>query len=995
MLTVLLAALQLGGLAADRPVTRTITSERPSSVQIRVTAPGQFISGVVEQGDTDVALGITAPDGRSIAVVNTRQRGAEIVAFVADIPGTYRLEIRAVDAIARPRTIRVRINEGRVRTELDDSLVSAVLAATDARQLAKKSDRDSLRRAIELRESALPFWRDAGDTAMVFSMWSGIGESKYRLSEYAAAKDAFEAARPLAARLGDRNAEAETANNLGLAHWRLGDIAEARVLLQQAVDGWQATRSANEAIALSNLGIILRQSGDYDQARLRYLRALAIHQSTGNRRSQAFALNNLAFVLDDMGKRKEALEHLARAIALFREFRDQRAEARALSARGQIQLALGRTGAALTATTRAHALILEAGDRRAEAETLVHLGRIRQAAGDGTAARAEFSKALAIARDIRSPRGESNALHDIGLSYLSAGDASRARDAFDEALRLRRAIGASTLEGETLARRAEASRRLGHLQAAATDLEAAVAIVERTRGSVFERELRTSYSGAIDRYYRAYIAVLMDLHSASPAAGFDAAAFQIADRAKARGLIERLRESSVTATNRVDPALLARERQLRGLLDYWAWQAWDQADEPATAAAQVAARSRLDTLSAEHGHVEAEILRAEPAYAAMWQPKQLTLTDVQRELLSADTALLTYALGPDRSYVWAVTTDGLTVAELPGRAVIEGPARRLANALASANSSALRARQLRAATAELSRLLLLPVAGRLDRKHLLIVADGALHDVPFALLPLPTAQGSIVDAIDVVATPAVSVLRWLAATSAAAPPPTKLLAAFGDPVFDAGDPRVTSAPGRAAPGAMERRVSRLPFSRDEATRIARLAPTPQRLLALDFTASRALAMSRELEQYRYVHFATHAIRDDQRPQLSGLILSLVGPRGGRRNGFVRLQDVFDLRLRADLVVLSACETGTGQSKTGDGLTSLAHGFFNAGAARVLASLWRVDDEATAAMMEMFYARLLVGVSPAGALRAAQLEMRRRPRWADPYYWSGWVLQGLG
>ncbi len=189
-------------------------------------------------------------------------------------------------------------------------------------------------------------------------------------------------------------------------------------------------------------------------------------------------------------------------------------------------------------------------------------------------------------------------------------------------------------------------------------------------------------------------------------------------------------------------------------------------------------------------------------------------------------------------------------------------------------------------------------------------------------------------------------------------------------------------------------VVRLPFSRDEADAITRLAGQKDALRAIDFDASRANALEGSLEDYRIVHFATHGLIDSEQPELSGLILSLVDARGQPQDGLLRLPDIFNMTLKADLVVLSACQTALGQEIRGEGLVGLTRGFMYAGAPRVVASLWQVSDVATAELMKKFYAGMLQRRLPAAAaLRAAQRELASDPRWSAPYYWAGFVLQG--
>jgi CHAT domain-containing protein len=173
-----------------------------------------------------------------------------------------------------------------------------------------------------------------------------------------------------------------------------------------------------------------------------------------------------------------------------------------------------------------------------------------------------------------------------------------------------------------------------------------------------------------------------------------------------------------------------------------------------------------------------------------------------------------------------------------------------------------------------------------------------------------------------------------------------------------------------------------------------IAPAGAGMEAIDFKASRMTALSPELSQYRIVHFATHGVLDDKYPDLSGIVLSLVDEQGQRQDGFLRLHDIYNLNLPCDLVVLSACQTGLGKEVKGEGLIGLTRGFMYAGAARVVASLWKVDDRATSELMKRFYRRMLrEGMSPAAALRTAQIEMQGQKQWRSPYYWAGFVLQG--
>jgi CHAT domain-containing protein len=264
--------------------------------------------------------------------------------------------------------------------------------------------------------------------------------------------------------------------------------------------------------------------------------------------------------------------------------------------------------------------------------------------------------------------------------------------------------------------------------------------------------------------------------------------------------------------------------------------------------------------------------------------------------------------------------------------------------------------------------------------------------------------------------PSASVLAALRGEAARRQPTTKTLAVLADPVFRSDDARVKNTLGarNATNGGATARIGpssnqpaersardsglngfvRLLFSRKEAERIISLVPAKSRLEALDFAASRATATDPRLGSYRILHFATHGLLNSKHPELTGLVFSLVDQEGQPQNGFLRFHEIYNLNLNADLVVLSGCQTALGKEIKGEGLIGLTRGFMYAGAPRVVASLWRVEDRATAELMKRFYVAMLRdGMRPAAALRAAQISMLRERRWDDPRFWAAFALQG--
>ncbi len=427
--------------------------------------------------------------------------------------------------------------------------------------------------------------------------------------------------------------------------------------------------------------------------------------------------------------------------------------------------------------------------------------------------------------------------------------------------------------------------------------------------------------------------------------------------------------------------------------------------------------------------------------------RMLSVAEVQQQLLDEQSLLLEYALGEEQSYLWAISKLGFACFALPGRAVLEPKAERLYQLLSKQPEQAIDDpnNEFDAVARELSDWLLKPVAAQMGRRRLIVVAAGVLQQVPFSALPVPESapghvkperlsETSLLVQHEVIKLPAAATGVWLrqrhqqpAATPQTAEQFAGAVAVIADPVFGKYDERVrlqrapavqTPTPAALAVGGLEgmltrlrhldlaqvlgpvsetqqRLLTRLPAARNEAAAISAVAPHSTQWL--DFAASRALALSGKLSEFPILHFATHGVLDPDDPAASGLLLSQVDERGAPVNGLLLNREIRQLKLAAELVVLSACESGRDTLSTEHEYNSIAHSFLQAGAQRVVASLWKVNDAATAELMKRFYQKLFgnTALRPAAALRAAQLEMARAGRWRSPFYWAGFVLQGEG
>lgn len=893
------------------------------------------------------------------------------------------------------------------------------------------------RQAIEKYEAARRLFHELNDVAQEAAALNDLGAVYDSLGDKVHAREFYTLALPLRVAAGDRQGEAVTLNNFGTLYRSLGQLQMA---LQHYRRSLEITRAIgdreSETAILNNLGTVYRAMGEMQQALSVYGDALPLWKALGNKRGEAVTLSNLGGVYRSLGEQQLALDLYQQSLVAAREAKDRRVEGETLNNIGAAYRALKTFPQATEYFTNALAIRREVGDRRGEASTIGNLGSVAFSTGDYVKALELYEQSLALWRALGDRAGEALMLNNIGETKVMKGDRAGARPHYLSALTIRQEVQDRVGEAGSLASLARLDRDEGNLAEARRRIESTLTIVENLRGKIANPDLRASYFATVQEYYDLYVSILMRAHVQDPTAGNQTAAFLASERSRARSLIDLLAEARTDIREGVSPALLAREQETQDRFNTTAERYTRILSGKHTPQDAEGAARELNEVTNEYDLVQAEIRQASPRYVALARPDNISIQNLQTQILDRDTLLLEYKLGDDASYLWAVSQTSLAGFTLAGRREIDTAARRVYELLTARNQRPVnetptqRQARLRQAEAdypsaanELSKLVLGPLGPLRGVKRLVIVADGALQYIPFQALAPPAGpnepeHGPLLVDYEVVHLPSVSVLSQLRRGGPGPAKAGQVLAVLADPVFDQDDPRVhatvpvrkPTAPDNHPPPAADREleralnetsengavsVPRLLFSRQEADAILRNVPANRRLAALNFNASRVTATSTALSAYRYLHFATHGLLNSQHPELSGVVLSLVNEQGRAQDGFLRLHDIYQLRLNAELVVLSACQTGLGREVRGEGLIGLTRGFMYAGAPRVVASLWKVDDAATAELMSRFYRGILKeGKTPAAALRAAQIEMWQQPNWRrSPFYWAAFVLQG--
>jgi CHAT domain-containing protein/tetratricopeptide (TPR) repeat protein len=856
----------------------------------------------------------------------------------------------------------------------------------------------------------------------------------------------YQQALPLWRALGDRRGEAQTLLYLGYTYAALDDTEKAFDYYRQSLRLYQTMNDQRgQALTLIAMGHLQSRLGHKQEALDNYDQAVPLIQRIGDRVWQGSILSGVAYVYVSLGDQDRALDNYSRALQNYRAANYRHGEATSLIAIGRIYYSRGEYHTALRYYGPALLISLTIADKAVEAFARSNIGMVHNALGMREKALDEHNRAFFFYREEKSLLGQAHVLYNIGYVYESWGEKFKALDYYSQALSLSREAGDRFGETATLHRIARMERDLGHITEARRHIEAALTLAETLRGEVASQDLRAAYLASVRDYHEFYIDLLMQVHQRQPSEGHDATALQASERARARSLLELLAEAEIDVREGIDPALKERERATQARLSSiqsQLIQVHAQASPDKTKIAQL--EEVLKKAEGEREQLEMEIRQQHPRYAELQYPQPLGLSAIQA-LLDEQTALLEYALGQEASYLFAVTKNDFLVARLPASASFDRQVKWLRHILARSPRRMDQVIYLTQAR-HLYQQLIHPARRLLAGKpQLVIVPDGILYYLPFEVLLTsgeatrlarhdPNRWPYLIRQYAISYVPSASVLASLRRHQPETLREQRTFLAYADPVQAAQKPdensnaamAVRSAFGRAKPWKLER----LRYTRQEVRQIARLYPDDQVALFLGEQASEENVKAEgRLTQYRFVHIAAHGLLNENKPQFSGLVLTLPkrpqtsdvrpqtsdrinpqsairnpqseGPQSAIRNpqsedGLLQVYEIFNLKLNADLVVLSACETGLGKEVKGEGLIGLTRAFLYAGTPSVVVSLWKVLDTSTADLMVRFYRQLKDGgLSKTEALQRAQLEMIRRGVFAHPHYWAPFILVGEG
>lgn len=795
-------------------------------------------------------------------------------------------------------------------------------------QLARTAtERGDVTRAETLLREALPIAEGAGDALAEASVLRALGRINETRGRQQDALAQFQGSMRAADRAGDPALRVASRGGASVQLLGLSRFDEALAMAQAAFDIAQATtRPAIRAEALFVLAQAHGHVWNLDRAAALWASAIDAYREAGNTRGVALSTKQSVDTSFARAEFDRAVADGEKAVDLLQ---------------GALQW--------LVPETLARLALSEA--RR---------GRVDAARGWSARARTELVTAPA-ARHIF-------VLNDLGLVAIELGDLTQARADFTRVLDVAKDLGNIEYEWRAhwgLGRAATASR---DWPGAITSLERAIALVERLRQTIPEAGMRATFMTNRVGPYETLVEATM-AGSASPDDQRARAALHVAERARSRALADLLAEARARPS---DPRLQAVREQEVAFGQRFS-STGRRVSDATDVAARAAALDELQGLEHEYEALVLKIRRENAAYAALALPRALTAAEIST-MLAPDEALLEFLITEKRGFAWLARHDTVRGYEVPGQSVL-APQIRFLQALLAANDGAA----IQRLGSRLYDQLIKPAEPSLQGvRRLIIVPDGALQRVPFALLRV--GDRWLVERYALALAPSATILERLRQSPSR--DASRPLLALASPDAPAGHAALFDMDARA--------LGTLTYASQEVAEAAWLMGAPASDRRTGPAATEQVLKSPDAGAYRIVHLAAHAIVDEIVPRRSAVLLT----PGGTDDGLLQVSEIANLSLSADLVVLAACRSHVGRLVRGEGLLSLGRAFIHAGARAIVATSWTVDDRETAWLMREFYRALQNGLAPDEALQRAQRRaLAAGSRHASPASWGAFLIIG--
>jgi tetratricopeptide (TPR) repeat protein len=879
-------------------------------------------------------------------------------------------------------------------------------------------------KALEYYQQALSIHRDLKNRQAEGITLGNMGMVFNFLGHYDQALGYCQQALAISRELKDRQTEGANLTTLGIVHDNLAQYDEAQAYYQQALTIYRETRDRRgEAANLGNLGMVSENLGQYDQTLEYYHQALALQRDIREHWGEGNTLGNLGRIWKDLGQDNKALEYFQQALAIQRQIKDRRGEGASLGNLGIIYVNLGQYDRALEYFQQALAIDREVKDRRGEGHALGNLGLVYGRLGQHDRALKYHQETLAIRREIKDRLGEGSALGSLARIYGDLGQLDKALEASKESLKISQEVGAP----DSLWR---AQRGLGAVEvkiekygAAIKHYRQAIDTIEGLRGGLRSKEVKISFMQDKLFMYDELIELLRSLHEKDPTKGYDREALEIFERKQGRLFLEEMGQSGARTFTGLPEQMRNQETALEQRLDKLQADLVKEWSQPQPDPQRLRSlENELQQARAAFQALKSELQTTYPDYYALKYPQPTKLAELQAKVLNPGEVMLVYGVMKDMTCLWVIGKEVCRLHTLPiggkglGRKIAAFRQRVLEHGEAGRGVASQQEKTEKTKNTLSQELynLLIPAQARpplSPGSSLYIIPTGPLYSLPFEALE---AQASgqppryLVEDYAIVYLSSASLLKTLREARARkqAQPPYPLLA-FANPRYGKGsygqaeDKSVRSLQTRAYLEIMGGGFPELPETEDEVREIKDLLQAPEQSnpLQLKEAASRStvfsLNQSAKLPDYRYLVFACHGILPGEVDRVVQPALVLSHPE---QDGYLTMGDVFGLKLNAQLVSLSACNTGRGAEVKGEGVIGLTRAFMYAGTPAVSVTLWSIESQSAKELNVGMYRYLCQNHGRSASLREIKLSMLRGEKgdeYRHPFFWAPLVIFGDG
>jgi CHAT domain-containing protein/Tfp pilus assembly protein PilF len=892
------------------------------------------------------------------------------------------------------------------------------------------------RKALDYYQQGLEIQREIGDKRGVSNNLTNLGVGYDNLGQYRKALDYYQQALAIDREIGNKPGVSNNLTNLGVVYRNLGEYRKALDYYQQAL---AIARQIGDKLGVSNnlanLGMVYDSLGEYRKALDYYQQALAIFRKIGDKHREGAGLNNLGVVYRNLGEYRKALDYYQQALTIARQIGNKRGVGKNLMNIGVMYQNLEQYRKVLDYYQQALAIARQIGDKHGIGKNLSNLGILYHRFGQYRKALDYYQQALAIFRKIGDKRDVGKNLNNLGVVYLNLGQYEKAKTYFqDSATLLKKSHVAESWTA--FSGLAFVEVKLNQFETAITHYEEAIDQIEKLRAGVSEKEHKLSFMRDKLHVYDKFITLLKNLHEKHPDKGYDRKAIEIFERKQSRVFLEEMGKSGARRFAGVPEEISQKDKELEQQIAATRKNRTEALTQGKNAEPH---RKRLEKLQAEQADFEKTLQTDYPAYYALKYPKPVALENLQKNVLQAGELMLVYNVREESTDLWVIGqehfvwfTIPLTEAQIQQQvtAFRDTGIETMLNEIDTAKKRKLEGIALKihlenaisdtlpdfveTSHALYQQLLPEPVRERFKKAHTLyIIPTGALYSLPFeALVTVPDEEEPdyLIQDYAIAYLSSASLLKILRdAEKRSDTEERQALLAFADPVFqqekcETGDERmVIDLRLRAYRDLLGGCIPQLPATKDEALKIAKLFNVtphsyPQALyLGEDASRENVLYLNEdeELDDFRYVLFATHAVLPDELSYINQPAVLLSYPEKG---GYLTMADVFGLQMNADLVTLSACNTGRGENTKGEGVRGLTRAFMYAGTPAVSVSLWTVNSQATQQLNQIFFTQLKEKRQYADALRQAKMAMIEgdvEEIYSHPYFWGGFVVFGDG